>query len=334
MNPTGPLLSTLIERFFTERLMNQQRASAHTIASYRDTFRLLFRFAELRLHTAPSDLTLGHIDAPLVSAFLDDLEKQRSVCARTRNLRLTAIRSFYHFVAYEEPTQSAHIQRVLAIPTKRQARPLVPFLTRPEIEALMSAPDMNSWVGRRDHALLLLAVQTGLRLSELVSTERHAVSLGSGAHVRCVGKGRKERCTPLTRYCAATLRAWLDELPPNDSQPLFPTVHGSRMSGDAIQYLLSKHAAAARRQCPSLKQKRISPHVLRHTAAMELLNAGVDTSVIALWLGHESVETTQVYLEAHLALKEAALAKVAPAKRNRPIRYRPPDRLLAFLNGL
>ncbi len=334
MNSTSPLMSALIERFFVERLMNQRRVSPHTIASYRDTFRLLFRFAELRLHKQPSSLSLGDIDAPMVSAFLDDLEKRRSVTARTRNLRLTAIRSFFHFAAYEEPAHSAHIQRVLAIPAKRHTRALIPFLTRPEIEALIAAPDKSTWIGRRDHALLLFAVQTGLRLSELASINREAITLGKGAHVRCVGKGRKERCTPLTRHCTATLRAWLEELPAQDSQPLFPSSHGERLSPDAIQYLLNKHAAAARLRCPSLRQKRISPHVLRHTAAMELLSAGVDTSVIALWLGHESVETTQVYLEANLALKEAALAKVAPTRRTSSTRYRPPDQLLAFLRAL
>ena len=334
MKPTTPLLAALIERFFTERLMHQRCVSPHTIASYRDTFRLLFRFAERWLHTSPSELELRHLDAPMIGAFLDDLESRRSASARTRNLRLTAIRSFFRFISFEEPTHSAHIQRVLAIPAKRHARTLVQFLTRPEMEALLTAPDRTTWVGRRDHALMLLAVQTGLRLSELTSLDREAVTLSRGAHVRCIGKGRKERCTPLTRHTVATLRAWLHEPCPSDAPPLFPTIHGERLSSDAVQYLLRKHVATARLRCPSMKHKRVSPHVLRHTAAMELLNAEVDSSVIALWLGHESVETTQVYLEANLALKEAALAKVQPVKRNTLTRYRPPDQLLAFLNAL
>jgi len=332
MKPTTPALSVLIERFFTERLI--RRVSPHTIASYRDTLRLLFKFVEVRLHTLPSELTLLQLDVPLITAFLNDLETQRSVSARTRNLRLTAIRSFFRFLSFEEPAYGAHIQRVLAIPTKRYQRKLVPFLTRPEVEALVAAPDRTTWVGRRDYTLLLLAVQTGLRLSEITSLNRDALSLGKGAHVRCFGKGRKERCTPLTREMAATLRSWLSESVPSGSQTLFPTIHGDRLSSDAIQYMVNKHAAVARQVCSSLKRKRISPHVLRHTAAMELLGAGVDSSVIALWLGHESINTTQVYLEAHLALKEAALAKVEPTKQKRLAKYRPPDRLLAFLNAL
>ena len=327
-------LPTLIERFFTERLMRQRRVSPHTIASYRDSFRLLLAFVQARLHKPPSSLDLRDLDAPLISLFLDDIEKRRSVGVRTRNLRLTAIRSFFRFVAFEEPAHSAHIQRVLAIPSKRHDKRQVHFLTRPEIEALLAATDRMTWIGRRDHALLLLAAQTGLRLSELIGLDRGAVVLGTGAHVRCFGKGRKERCTPLTKPVIATLQAWLREPSRNGAQVLFPTVHGNRLSADAIQYLLAKYVAVARTRCPSLKQKRISPHALRHGAAMELLQAGVDCSVIALWLGHESVETTQVYLHAHLALKEAALAKLNPLNGRTPGRYRPADRLLAFLDAL
>ena len=329
-----PILAAMIERFFTERLMRQRRVSSHTIASYRDTFRQLFEFAEVQLHTPPSSLDLRDLDAPLISAFLDELEHRRSVSVRTRNLRLTAIRSFFRFIAFEEPAYSAHIQRVLAIPSKRHDKKLVQFLTRPEIEALLVTPNRATWIGRRDHALLLLAVQSGLRLSELTSLDRSSVILGRGAHIRCVGKGRKERCTPLTRLGVATLRAWLKEPCRNNAQALFPNVHGGRLSADAIQYSLAKHVATASELCPLLKKKRISPHVLRHTAAMELLQAGVDCSVIALWLGHESVQTTQVYLHADLALKEAALAKVKPLNGTTPGRYRPPDQLLEFLNAL
>ena len=247
---------------------------------------------------------------------------------------MTAIRSFFRFVSFEEPAHSALIQRVLAIPSKRHDKRLVPFLTRPEIEAVLAAPDRTTWLGRRDHTLLLVAAQTGLRLSELIDLDRDAVHLGTGAHVRCVGKGRKERCTPLTSLARSALQAWLKEPTRKGAKPLFPTVHGGRLSADSVQSLLAKHVRVAGAGCPSLASKRVSPHVLRHSAAMELLQAGVDCSVIALWLGHESVETTQSYLHAHLALKEAALAKLKPYERGKRPRFRPNDRLLAFLEAL
>jgi integrase/recombinase XerD len=330
---TMPNFPALLEHFFTQRLMAQRQASPHTIASYRDTFRLLLGFAQKQLHKPPSSLDLSDLDAPLIGAFLDDLEKRRGVTARTRNVRLTAIRSFFRYAAYQEPALSEHIQRVLAMPSKRQDRPLVGFLTRPELEALLSVPDKSTWKGRRDYALLLLASQTGLRLSEITSLHREDLVLGTGAHVHCQGKGRKERCTPLIAQVAAVLKAWLKEAVRGNSGVLFPNVHGGRLSPDAVQYLLAKHAAVARNKCPSLKQKRVSPHVLRHGAAMELLQAGEDPSVIALWLGHESVATTQIYLDANLALKEAALAKTRPLN-TKVRRFRADDRLLQFLSAL
>lgn len=327
-------LAALIERYFTQRLMRHRDVSPNTIASYRDTFRLLFSFAQARLHKPPSDLALGDLDAPFICAFLEDLEANRSVGVRTRNLRLTAIRSFFRFASFEEPGYSAHIQRVLAIPSKRHDKRQVHFLTRPEIEAILAVPDRTTWLGRRDYTLLLLAVQTGLRLSELVDLDGDAVFLGCGAHVRCIGKGRKERATPLTKLARAALQAWLEEPRRRGATALFPNIHGGRLSPDSVQSLLSKYVALARTRCRSLKSKRVSPHVLRHSAAMELLQAGVDCSVIALWLGHESIETTQTYLHAHLALKEAALAKLKPLQRGKAARFRPNDRLLEFLNAL
>ena len=327
-------LPALIERFFTDRLMRQRQVSANTVASYRDTFRLLFTFAHKHLSKPPSSLNIEDIDARLVGAFLDDLETHRSISVRTRNLRLTAVRSFFRFVSYEEPAYSAHIQRILAIPSKRHDKRMVNFLVRAEIEALLAAPDRSSWLGRRDHALLLLAVQTGLRLSELIGLDRSSVVLGTGAHVHCVGKGRKERCTPITRGVSAAIKAWLAEPHQSGCDALFPTIHAGRLSADSVQYIVTKYASVARMQCISLKHKRVTPHTLRHSAAMELLQAGVDCSVIALWLGHESVETTQMYLHAHMALKEAALAKVTPMRSAKSIRYRPGDRLLQFLNAL
>lgn len=331
---SGCNVASLIERYFTERLVRQRNVTANTIASYRDTFRLLFTFAQSRLRKPPSALSLDDLDAPFIGAFLTDLETMRRASARTRNLRLTAIRSFFRFVSFEEPEHSALIQRVLAIPSKRHDKRQVHFLTRPEIEAILAAPDRTRWLGRRDHTMLLLAAQTGLRLSEMIGLDRDAVHLGTGAHVRCVGKGRKERCTPLTAIAQRVLRAWLKEPARKGATALFPNIHGGRLSSDSVQSLLAKHVAVARESCPPLRSKSVSPHVLRHSAAMELLQAGVDCSVIALWLGHESIETTQIYLHAHLALKEAALAKLKPYERGKRTRFRPNDRLLAFLEAL
>lgn len=333
MSATGDL-PALIERWFTDRLMRHRGASANTIASYRDTFRLLFAFPQERLRRAPSKLNLADLDAPFICSFLENLEAHRSATARTRNLRLTAIRSFFRYAAYEAPAYSAHIQRVLAIPTKRCDKRQLHFLTRTEIDAILSCPDQSTWIGRRDYALLLLAVQTGLRLSELVGLDRNAVTLGRGAHVRCIGKGRKERCMPLTKTAQHTLGAWLKEPRRRGTTALFPNIHGGQLSTDGVQSLLNKYVAQAHSGCVSLRSKRISPHVLRHTAAMELLQAGVDCSVIALWLGHESIETTQTYLHAHIELKEAALAKLKPYERERAKRFRSTDHLLEFLNTL
>jgi integrase len=294
---------------------------------------LLLAFAQKRLSRPPSQLELKDISPSLVSDFLDHLEATRSNRARTRNLRLAAIRSFFRFAALEAPDHGGVIQRVLAIPNKRCQRPLIGFLTRAEIEALLAAVDCRTWIGRRDYALLLVAMQTGLRLSELTAVRREDVSLGPGAHIHCVGKGRKERGTPLTKLARRVLQAWMKELRPIESAFLFPSLSGGRLSADAVQDLVNKHLAAARLKCPSLLKKRVTPHVLRHTAAMELLQAGVDRSMIALWLGHESVETTQIYLNANLAMKEEILAKINPVN-GKPGRYRPTDRVLSFLSSL
>jgi integrase/recombinase XerD len=326
-------LPALLQSFFTIRLMTQRKVSVHTIASYRDTFRLLLQFAQQRLRKAPSQLALSDLNASLVGEFLVDLEKRRHNSSRSRNLRLTAIRSFFRYAALETPAESGIIQRVLAIPNQRQTRALVGFLNRPEIEALLAAPNRTKWLGRRDHAFLITAVQTGLRLSEMTALRHQDVSLGAGAHVRCQGKGRKERCTPLAKPTVAILHAWIREQGREDSKTLFPSTRGGPLSADGVQHLLARHLTKARETCASLRKKRVSPHVLRHAAAMELLQAGVDRTVIALWLGHESVETTQIYLDADLALKEQALAKIDPVK-GAPKRYHPDDKLLAFLKQL
>ena len=324
---------TLLEMFFTRRLIAQRRASPHTIASYRDTFRLLLQFAEKRLAKAPSKLTIEDLNAPFLGAFLDHLESTRANGARSRNLRLVAIRSFFRYAALETPQHAGLIQRVLVIPNKRQPRPLVGFLTRPEIDALLAAPPRDTWVGRRDHTLLLTAIQTGLRLAEITSIRQQDVSLATGAHVRCEGKGRKERCTPLTKSTVTVLTAWVREQGADGTRIFFPSVRGGRLSADAVQHLVAKYAAVAQKTCPSLADKRVSPHVLRHTTAMELLQAGVDRTLIALWLGHESVETTQIYLDANLTIKEEALSKITPL-HTKGGRYQPDDDLLAFLKGL
>jgi site-specific recombinase XerD len=326
-------LAVLLERFFTQRLMQQRQASPHTISSYSETFRQFLTFTEQRLHKAPSRLNFKEIDTPLIMAFLDHLEKHQGVSARSRNLRLTAIRSFFRFAAFEVPTYSAQIQRVLAIPSKRFTRTLVPFLTRAEVDALLAAPDLGTWSGRRDHNFMLLAVQTGLRLSEITGLKREDIILGAGAHVRVIGKGRKERCTPIARSTLKVLKGWLREPQRGVGHVLFPNFKGERLSVHGVQYLLNKHRATASTACLSLKRKRVTVHRLRHTMAMDLLQAGVDRSVIALWLGHERLETTQVYLEATLAMKEKALAKVTPQNGRRG-RYKPGDKLLAFLNKL
>jgi len=330
---TSLSLAALLERFFTQRLMQQRQASPHTVSSYRDTFRQFLKFTEQRLHKAPSQLNFQEIDAPLVMAFLDHLEMHQGVSIRSRNLRLTALHSFFRFAAFEAPAHSAQIQRVLAIPSKRFTRTLVQFLTRLEVDALLAAPDRRTWSGRRDHAFILLAVQTGLRLSEMSGLQRQDMILGTGAHVRVIGKGRKERCTPLARSTLVVLKAWLREPQRGDGNILFPSARGERLSVHGVQYLLNKHRMTASRVCPSLRDKRVTVHRLRHTTAMELLQGGVDRSVIALWLGHERVETTQIYLEATLAMKEKALAKTSPPHGRRG-RYKPGDRLLAFLSDL
>jgi integrase/recombinase XerD len=323
----------LMEGFFTDRLISQRRVSPQTISSYRDAFRLIFSFAQKRLGKAPSDLKLPDLDAPFVSAFLDYLEKERHNTVRSRNASLAAIHSFFRYAALQCPEHSASIQRVLAMPSKRYEHPDVAFLTRQEVEALLAAPKQTTWTGRRDYALLLVAVQTGLRVSELTGLRCRDVVLGDTAYVQCRGKGRKERCTPLRKEAATVMSRWLRERNGQPEAAAFPNARGGSLSRDGVEYLLDRHTSTAIKQCPSLKTKRVSPHVLRHTAAMELLQAGVDRAVIALWLGHETLNTVQVYLHADIKLKEQALAKTAPvgAKAGR---YQPGDRLLAFLKRL
>jgi integrase/recombinase XerD len=326
-------LATTLQAFFTDRLIRQRQASPHTLAAYRDTLRLLLVFASARQKMAPSKLDIDDLDAPLIGAFLDHLEHQRENGVRTRNARLAAIRSLFRYAALRHPEQAAVIERVLAIPPKRFDRRLVTFLTEAELDALLAAPARSTWTGRRDHALLGLAAQTGLRASELIGLRRADVHLGAGAHVSCLGKGRKQRITPLTSGIAAAMRVWLAECAGQTAEPVFPTQTGKVLSRDALEHRLAKYVEIATHTCPSVGQKTVTMHVLRHTAAMRPLRTGNGTSVIALWLGHEQIETTQIYLHADLELKERALAKTTPSNIA-PGRYRPPDKLLAFLETL
>lgn len=330
---TTATLPALLQRFFTDRLQSQLGASPHTIASYRDTFRLLLVFASGHLRRAPSKLRVDDLSAALLGAFLKHLEHGRDNTPKTRNIRLAALRSFFRFVAFAEPACSLQCQQVLAIPTKRHERRPVEFLTEEEAAALVAAPDPAIWIGRRDRTLLLVAIQTGLRNSELRSLRRRDVVLGSGAHVRCTGKGRKTRCTPLRRDVAAALEMWLAERGAGPDAPVFPSANGAFLSADALQALVARHVVAASATCSSFVGRSITPHTLRHTTAMNLLRHGVDLTVIALWLGHESIETTQAYLHADMRLKERALGHAEPSGAT-PTRFRPADALLAFLESL
>lgn len=323
----------ILQAFFTDGLARQRQASAHTIRAYRDTFRLLLRFAHQQTGKPPARLELTDIDAPLITAFLDHLEQTRHNTARTRNARMAAIRSLYRFASYREPGHAALIQRVLAIPDKRTRRTIVSYLNATEIDALLNAVDRGTWLGRRDHALLVTAIQTGLRVSELCGLRRCDVTLTTGPHLRCQGKGRKDRCTPLTRTTVAVLKTWLAQTGNGDTAPVFPTRTGSPLKPDSIGDLVDRYTTIARQQCPTWTTQRVTPHTLRHSAAMQLLHAGVDTSTIALWLGHEHVQTTQIYLHGDLTLKQKALDRTTPPN-TKPGRYRPPDTLLAFLESL
>jgi integrase/recombinase XerD len=324
---------SLLQSFFTDRLLRQRQASPNTIAGYRDCFRLLLKFATEKLGKSSCQLRIEDLDASFIGLFLDHLESTRKNSARSRNVRLAAIHSFFRYVALEEPAHALHCQRILAVPNKRHVRRPIEFLNREEIDALLATPNRSSWIGRRDRTLLLVAVQTGLRVSELIGLNCQDVSLATGAHVRCFGKGRKQRCTPLRPETGKMVGTWLRERQGQPQDPVFPSIRGGRLSRDAIESLLTKYSHLAARSCPSLKRKRVSPHVCRHTTAMDLLHHGVDRSVIALWLGHESAETTQMYLHADMRLKEKALSRTK-ALGIKPTKYRPNDKLLAFLEGL
>jgi site-specific recombinase XerD len=329
MSPLAPTL----QLFFGERLANQRQASPATIVSYRNTFRLLLRFVQDRTGKAPSTLDWADLDVEVISAFLDHLETGRRNSARSRNTRLAAVRSLFRFAALRHPEHAELIQQVLAIPQKRFDKTIVSFLEPAEVDALLAAPNLGRWEGRRDRALLMLAVQTGLRLSELTGLNCGDIVLGPGAHARCRGKGRKQRCVPLTPATTAILRVWMKERGGLPGEPAFPTRTGRRLSDDAVEARLAIHKSVARQRCPSLADKKLTPHTLRHTCAMTLLRSGVDVAVIALWLGHADSRSTTAYLHADMTIKERALARTTPAF-GKPGRYQPPDNLLAFLESL
>jgi site-specific recombinase XerD len=327
------LLAPTLQAFFSDRLIAQKRASAHTITAYRDTIRLLLTFAAQHTGKPPSDLDIDDLQAPIIGAFLDHLEHERGNAIRTRNARLAAIRSLFRYAALRHPEHAATIQRVLAIPSKRHDQALVTFLADNELTALLDAPNQATWIGRRDHALILLAAQTGLRASELIGLTCGDLRLGTGAHVSCLGKGRKQRITPLTKQTVAVLRVWLRETTDQPGSPLFPSRDGGTLTRDALERRLAQHVKTAQQACVSLRSERVTMHTMRHTAAMNLLAAGVDTSTIALWLGHEQERTTHIYLHADLDLKQRTLDRITPPD-GRPGRYRAPDTLLAFLEAL
>jgi site-specific recombinase XerD len=322
-----------MQLFFTERMTKQLQASPCTIVSYRDTYRLLLRFVQTRTGKAPSALDWQDLDAGAICAFLDHLEAERGNSARSRNTRLAALRSLFGYAALRHPEHAELIRQVLAIPQKRVNKTSVAFLDATEVTALLGAPDLARWEGRRDRAMIALAVQTGLRLSELIGLNCRDIHLAASPHVRCTGKGRKERCVPLTPPIAAVLRVWGKERAGQPDEPLFPTRTGRRLSDDAVERRLSLHKIVAAQTCPSLLSKKLTPHILRHTAAMSLLHSRVDPVVIALWLGHADTRSTDAYLHADLTIKERALARTTPTSTN-PGRYRPPDSLLAFLESL
>ena len=325
------LIAPTIQAFFSERLAGQLQASPRTIASYRDTLRLLLHYTHQQTGKPPSALDWEDLNEELISGFLEHLETVRGNAAKTRNLRLTAIRSLFTFASLRHPDHANTIARVLAIPPKRHRQRTITYLSAPEAAALINAPGPARWEGRRDRTLLTLAIYTGLRVSELTGLDCGDITLGTGANVRCRhSKGRKQRAVPLITPVRPVLAAWLTERAGRTSDPLFPTRSGRRLSTDAVAQRVSTHAATA---CPSLNGKHLHPHALRHSCAMSLLQAGVDTTVIALWLGHADVRSTDPYIHADMTIKEKALALVTPPDV-KPGRYKPPDKLLAFLEGL
>jgi site-specific recombinase XerD len=330
---SNQVLAPHVQTFFAEYLVQQRRLSPQTILSCRDTFRLWLTFLREQTGVEPAALRLTDVDAPVVLRFLDYLEQERGNSVRSRNIRLAALRSFFRFVALREPDSLAIVTRVLAIPVKRTDQQLIGYLTRPEIQALLAAPDRATWVGRRNHALLVTLYNSGARVSEITALKQGQVRFAEHTCVQLVGKGRKERTIPLWADTARLIRGWFQELGEDAAHVAFPSVRGTPLSRDGVEYLLKQTVQQAVAVCPSLATKAISPHVIRHTTAMHLLQAGVDMATIALWLGHESIDTTHMYLQADLAMKEKALEKLDPIEGAWK-RFHADDPLLAFLAAL
>jgi len=325
--------ASLVEAFFLDRLIRQRNSSPQTIAAYRDCFRLLFEFARKHRNKPTDSLVLADLNAPFVLAFLDHLEKVRKNSIRSRNARLAAIRSFLRFAVLQDPQSLGVIQRTLAIPLKRHDKPLVGFLLREEVQAIISAPDTSTWAGERDHVLLATLYNTGARVSEAIHITVADLALDGSPSIRLHGKGRKDRRVPIWPATALQLRRWLRRINRAPDKPLFPTSSGGVLTRSAVTDRLRRAVKAAIGKCPGLGRQRISPHTFRHTTAMHLLQSGVDITLVALWLGHESPATTHMYVEADLKMKEAALKTVQPLN-TKPLRYQPPDRLLRFLQSL
>ena len=325
--------ATLLQDFFLRHLTAEKRVSPRTIESYRDTFRLLLRHAKKQLRREPVDLTLGDLDAPLLLGFLDSLENERGNSIRTRNTRLAAVKSFLRYAASREVTSLPVLQRSLAIPTKRCDKPVLGYLSRDEMDAVLEACDRSSWSGERDYVLLSLAYNTGARVSELIALKIEDVDVVRSPAVRIMGKGRKLRTVPLWKETARLLRQWIDRLREPDDAPVFPNRWRRPMTRSGVEKRLRTIVVAASKKCPSLAGRSISPHTLRHSTAMHMLQGGVDIVSLALWLGHSSPTTTHGYVEADLAMKERALQKVLPPDQPAQ-RFRADDRLLAFLDTL
>ena len=324
---------TLLQQFFMERLMEQRNVSPQTVAAYRDNFRLLLQFAQDHLGKTPERLTLIDLDAPLILAFLNHLEGERHNTVRTRNARFAAIRSFLHFAANKDPTALSVIQRVMAIPMKRFDKPMLGFLSRTEMQAVLDAPDTATWCGQRDRVMFATLYNTGGRVSEITGMRVADVALEGSAAARIRGKGRKERSVPLWRTTAAEIRRWLAQIDSRPDRPLFPSRSGTQLTRPAVMARLHLAVESAASACPQLAKRRVSPHSIRHSTAMHMLQGGVDITVIALWLGHESPTTTHMYVEADLAMKERALNAVQPPRLKQK-RYQPTDSVLHFLQTL
>lgn len=326
-------LSNYLESFFNIRLIKQKKYSMNTIESYSTTFQLFFEFTSKRLKKKPFQLVVEDINAQLVSDFLDHLETQRKACVRTRNIRISALKSFFNYLNERLPELSEMIGQILAIPQKRTNKKLISYLNNEEVKKILSTPDQKTWLGKRDYVILLMLIQTGCRLFELIELKWQNIRLGSHGYIDFFGKGRKERRIPLSKQLNISLQSWAKEIESSSSDVVFPTIHGTRMSPDIVQYMIKKYTKIAAKKCPSLEKRTISPHILRHTTAMRMLSSGIDLSSIALWLGHESIETTYVYLSQDVERMKGILKRL-PTIKTKVSRFRMKDSTMRFLKTI